>query len=331
MELISYNPSQNGTSQTHALTVAAKSSVEPQKPSFIEANTSPVPLQELKQHHIIPTYRDNTPLISHADFVDVTAETVHGLFAPERITAPDIRVSHPILGRTPEAKEKALKDLQEWEKTVYYERMAFVITIPTISDSIGGETVYMTVGGVRKYDGNSLRPGADQHFRIFAGYQVKVCCNLCVWTDGMLSNVKVKNIGQLKEAIYQLLCEYDAIQQLRRMEAMLQFSLSERQVAQFLGKARLYQYLPNATRQLYPEFLFTDTQLNTVARDYYSCENFGREYNGELSLWKLYNLFTASNKSSYIDLFLQRASNASSFVGSLATALQGQNYHWFLQ
>jgi hypothetical protein len=138
----------------------------------------------------------------------------------------------------------------------------------------------MTVGGVRKYDGSSLRTGADQHFKVFAGLGVKVCCNLCVWKDGMLANVKVKTLQQLKEAIYGLLCEYDVIEQVRRMEEMLRYSLTEQQVAQFLGKARLYQYLSTNQKSLYPEFLYTDTKLNWVARDYYTDADFGREFNG---------------------------------------------------
>lgn len=328
MKLISYNPSQNGTHNTTALTVATKS--EKQKPAFIESNTSRIALQELKQHHIIPTYKDSMPLISHADFVEVADEVVHQIFSPERIAAPEIRISHPIMGRVPEAKEKALKDLQDWEKTIYYERMAFVINVPSISDNIGGQQVSMTVGGVRKYDGTSLRPGADQCFKVFAGYQVKVCCNLCVWTDGLLSNVRVKTMQQLREAIYGLLCEYDAVEQPRRMESMLRYSLSEQQVAQFLGKARLSQHQPSNLRSIYPEFLYTDTMLNQVARDYYSNEHFGREFNGELSLWKLYNLLTAANKSSYIDLLLPRAANASAFGDGVATSFEHGNPHWFL-
>jgi hypothetical protein len=107
--------------------------------------------------------------------------------------------------------------------------------------------------------------------------------------------------------------------------------LTEQQFAQFLGKARLYQYLPSNVKSLYPELLFMDTQLNSVARDYYSDAHFGREFNGETSLWKLYNLLTAANKSSYIDLLLPRAANASAFVSGLATALEHGSNHWFLQ
>jgi hypothetical protein len=329
MELIVYNPSQNGNGENRALTVASKTE-EVNKPSFIEANTVELPFADIKQDHIIPTYKDSTPLISHADFVEVTDDVVHQIFTPEKIASPQIRVSHPILGRIPEAKDKPAKELQDWERTTYYERMAFVIEIPSISDTIGKEKVCMTIGGVRKYDGTSLRNGSDQHFKIFAGYSVKVCCNLCVWTDGLLLDVRVKSIQQLREAIYGLLCEYDAVSQLQRMERMLQYSITESQFAHFIGKARLYQHLPSNTRSLYPEFLFTDTQLNTVCKEYYSDEHFGKEFNGEISLWKLYNLLTSSNKSSYVDQLLPRAANASSFVEGLSIALEHNIRHWFM-
>jgi hypothetical protein len=141
MEIVIYNPSQDGNQSPHALTVAAKAE-EPKKPSFIEANTTQGSLLETKHRHIIPTYKDSTPLISHADFVEVANETVHPFFAPERIAGLDIRVSHPILGRIPEAKEKNVSELQDWEKTPYYERMAFVIQIPSISDNIGAKDLH---------------------------------------------------------------------------------------------------------------------------------------------------------------------------------------------
>lgn len=51
-----------------------------------------------------------------------------------------------------------------------------------------------------------------------------------------------------------------------------------------------------------PRMLFTDTQVNNVARTYINDENFGSLGN-DISMWKLYNLLTGANKSSYIDSF----------------------------
>ncbi|GLB53444.1 hypothetical protein NBRC110019_24850 [Neptunitalea chrysea] len=68
-----------------------------------------------------------------------------------------------------------------------------------------------------------------------------------------------------------------------------------------------------------------------MARDYYQDDSFCKSENGDINLWKLYNLFTQANKSSYIDTFLDRSNNAYSFSNSLLKALNGDNnYHWFL-
>jgi hypothetical protein len=44
----------------------------------------------------------------------------------------------------------------------------------------------------------------------------------------------------------------------------------------------------------------------------------------------LYNLFTGSNKSSYIDTFVDRSVNAYQFVEGIRWALQKKETNWFL-
>ena len=66
--------------------------------------------------------------------------------------------------------------------------------------------------------------------------------------------------------------------------------------------------------------LLTDTQVNNVARAYINDENFGSLGN-DLSMWKLYNLLTGANKSSYIDSFLDRAYNATELATGICSAL----------
>ena len=76
--------------------------------------------------------------------------------------------------------------------------------------------------------------------------------------------------------------------------------------------------------------LFTDTQVNNVARAYINDENFGSLGN-DLSMWKLYNLLTGANKSSYIDSFLDRSLNATEMAVGINAALHGdEKYQWFL-
>lgn len=47
---------------------------------------------------------------------------------------------------------KSAKDLLDHEKTKYYERMAFIIRIPSITTDIYGNTLSLMIDGVRAYN-----------------------------------------------------------------------------------------------------------------------------------------------------------------------------------
>ena len=116
------------------------------------------------------------------------------------------------------------------------------------------------------------------------------------------------------------------------MKNLLDYSLTERDFAQIIGKSRLYNYLPKKEKSLIPELLLNDGHINTVAKDYYQDESFCRNANGDISMWEFYNLLTGSNKSSYIDTFLERGVNAFDFSKGISKALSVRNspYSWFL-
>jgi hypothetical protein len=300
---------------------------------FIEANTIGASLDEIKKHHVIPVHhRDNEPLISHGEFIDITHEIVSEHFKAERISQPSVRLSHPIKGRIPEAKNKAASELEEWEKTLFFERMAFIIEVPSISDEIDGEKLSLMVGGVKAYNLDNLnsKKGIDQHFKIFCGFKVSVCTNLCVWTNGLKKDVKVKDLQQLSVAIDDLVMSFDAITQLKKMEDLKELSLTESQFAHLIGKCKMYQFLSSTQRKSVPELQFGEQQISTICRDYYKDNSFCKNTSGEINLWKLYNLFTASNKSSFIDSFADRAVNSSELVSTLGNAIKHKEEHWFL-
>ncbi|GAB3984212.1 DUF3871 family protein [Spirosoma terrae] len=302
--------------------------------AFILANTLPTTLWEIQQHHIIPVYsKDNEPLISHGDFIEATTESVHRLFPHETILNPVIRVSHPIKGRVPTARNKPAKDLEEWEKTLYYERAAFVIEIPSLYETIDGNTLSLTIGGVKAYNLDSLhqRKGVDEHFKLFIGFQNKVCTNLCIWSDGYVADLRVKTINQLKKAIVDLVVRYQAKKQLECMSRLMDYYLTEHQFAQLVGRCRLYQYLPPVQKKKIIPLLLGDSQVNTIARDYYHDSSFCRSEDGSISLWKIYNLFTGAVKSSYLDTFLDRNVNSFHISQLLLEVVQGRNNNWFLQ
>ena len=307
--------------------------------AFILANTLPASLTEIREQHIIPVYsKDNEPLISHGDFVDAAVDTVCRLFRHETVLEPAVRVSHPVKGRIPQARNKPAKELFDWEKTLYYERAAFVIEIPSIHETIDGNPLSLTVGGVKAYNMDSLhqKKGTDEHFKVFIGFQNKVCTNLCVWSDGYVADLRVKSIDQLIQGVEKLISDYQAQAQLTMLAQLTDYYLSEKQFAQLIGRCKLYQYLPTAFKREIPLLLLGDQQLGVIARDYYQDQSFCRQQDGTISLWRVYNLLTGAVKSSYIDTFLDRNVNAFDLTTGILRSLQGlqtsqgNGYGWFL-
>lgn len=300
---------------------------------FIEANTLEGSLSEIRDKHIIPVFiKDNEPVINHGDFIEATTEVISDVFHGETILKPNIRLSHPIKGRIPEAKDKPAIELLAHEKTLYYERMAFIIEIPTIHEFISGQQLSLTVGGVKAYNLDNLynRKGVDEHFKIFIGFQNKICTNLCISTDGFLTDARVKNMHQLKAIIYDLFSQYDAVKHIRNMNELTDYFLTEQQFALLLGRCRMYQHLPSYLKTDIPSLMLGDTQLGMVCKDYYRNNSFCKDEDGNINLWKLYNLFTGANKSSYIDNFLDRSVNAFQYISELKLALAGRGFNWFL-
>lgn len=300
---------------------------------FIEANTVDCSYDEIRKDHIIPVFvKDNQTLISHSDFIKTTMNAVQDYYQNETILRPAVRVSHPIKGRVPNAKNKAANELLEHEKTLYYERMAFIIEIPSISDEIGGNELSLMVGGVKSFSMDNLygKAGSDQHFKLFIGYQNRVCTNLCVMSDGFKSDVKVSTLGELKGVINSLIEQYNHQYHLYHMKSLVDYSLTETQFATLIGKLRMYPHLPREMQQSIPPLYLGDSQINTVVKDYYKDNSFCSDINGNINLWKLYNLLTGANKSSYIDQFIDRSVNSFDFTDRLKHALMNQTESWFL-
>ena len=303
---------------------------------FIEANTKEVTMEHLRNECVVPVFsKDNEITISHPNFIEAIWEAANKVFPHETIEYPAIRVSHVIKGRTPEAIHKPVKDLLESDKTIYYERMMFCFEIPSIHEDISGNRLNLTIGGVRAYNHENLysKKGTEK-FKVFIGFKNMVCCNMCVSTDGYKSELKVMSINDLFTSAMQLFQEYNMSKHLYYMSAFKDSYMTEQQFAQFLGKSRLYQYLPNEQKRKLPLMLMTDTQVNLVAKAYYHDDNFSplQDLNSGISMWNVYNLLTGANKSSYIDNFLDRAYNANQLAEGLNKALYGENeYSWFIQ
>lgn len=302
---------------------------------FIEANAKEVCVGHLKNDCIIPVFsKDNEVTISHLRFIETIYDAANEVFRGERVDNPDVRVSHIIKGRIPEAINKPVNQLLESDKTIYYERMMFCIEIPTIHEDIAGNRLNLTIGGVRAYNQENLYSRKTfEKFKLFIGFKNMVCCNLCVSTDGYKSEIRVMSLGELYRAALELFRNYSMGIHLEQMKRLQDYSVTEAQFAQFLGRSRMYQYLPNSEKKMLPEMLMTDTQINLVTKAYYNDDNFGRSgEDKELPMWKMYNLLTGANKSSYIDSFLDRSINAGELSNGICKALSGEDeYSWFIR
>jgi hypothetical protein len=303
---------------------------------FIEANTSEVSYRELTEEHIIPVFSTtNEPLISHQELVDCVYNATKNWFQDEVVLQPSIRVSHPIKGRIPDAKYKKASELEPWEQTLFYERMMFCIEVPSVAEMVGGNLLTLTVGAVKSYSEDNLygkRPSGEQQFHLFIGFRNKVCCNMCVSTDGVKLDLRVKDLTQLEQQVYALLSQYNTIAHIEAMRKLLDIQIDQSEFAQFIGKSRLYRYLPDEQKQYIIPLYFGDQQMGAVAKDYFSDENFCSVENGSsINLWKLYNLLTGVNKSTYIDQFLDRAINAQEIVLEIAKHKSGEKASWYME
>ena len=296
--------------------------------NFIQANTKVVLPEFLREETIIPAFaKDNESTISHMEFVETVQSAVEMVFQGELISEPTVRVSHPIRGRIPEAKGKPAKHLLEHEKTLYYERMTFMIELPEIKGKIGKEDLSLSIGGVRAYNQENLysRKGPER-FKVFIGFKNWVCTNLCVSTDGFLGDLKVMSIAELFERSSELLNSFELEEGLSSLQKLEEWHLGPHQFSHLVGRAKQYLNMPLDKRKNIEAFPLGDTQLSSLVKDYYTV------YDGDelTSLWELYNLMTSANKSSYIDSYLERSVASLKLCQSLGKSLKSGEEHWYL-
>ena len=300
--------------------------------AFIVANTKEVSLKHLKEDCTIPVFsKDNECTISHQEFIESIWETVNALFQGHTVLDPEIRVSHVVKGRIPSAVGKPVRELQEHEKTIYYERMMFLIEVPSITINVGGNPLNLAIGGVRAYNLENLNSKKSmERFKIFMGFQNMVCLNMCVSTDGYVGDLRVGSTHELKERYLDLAHAYEIQKHLEGMQRLQEYSISQSQFAHLIGRLRLYNHDPEKEKHNCPSLSLTDGQLGPVVKSMYAGPHAASREEGNISLWELYNWLTAANKSSYIDTFLSRSSNAYDFVQELAISLEDEKPFWYL-
>lgn len=300
--------------------------------SFLDANTNAITLKELSASCVVPTWGNQELTISHQDFISCVHEAASDFYKGETLNSPEIRVSHIVRGRTPNALGKKASELLESEKTQFYQRLAFAFTIPTIYETLNGQKLELCIGGVRNYSDLNLyrQTRGTEKFSIFIGWRVRICSNQILTGEGVKLSFEVMEVKDIYKSVMELLYNFVPAKDIHLMQTLSNTYLTETQFAQIVGRMRLYQALPQAQLRKIPRLLITDSQINSVCRDYYRNESFGMKDN-QISMFDFHNLITESNKSSYIDTYLQRAVNATDVAVGINNALHGDSkYSWFI-
>ena len=308
--------------------------LETQHPNFIESNTQAMSLAEIADKCIVPTFSDNSLTISHQDFCGAVYKAAENVFGA--LTPIECRVSHPINGRIPTALNKKTQDLADNEKTIYYQRLAWIAKVANLTRNINGQEIHLTIGGVRAYSEDKLynRPSALK-FKIFVGWQVRVCSNLMLQTNGFSGTIDCMTNADIHQKALELFSSFNPEKD-NNLDALAELQdtrMTEEQFCHILGRLRLYQALPLAQQREIPQVILGDQAINEVTRQYVSNPNFGRKSGDDgISTWDFMQLLTEAAKGSYIDRWLDRNANCIEFATGIRKALRYEDseYDWFL-
>ena len=311
--------------------------LENKHPNFIESNTQAITLGEIADKCIVPTFSDNTLTISHQDFCMAVYNAAEQVFG--KLTPIECRVSHQINGRIPTALYKKTNELADNEKTIYYQRLAWIAKVGNLVRNIDGQEIHLTIGGVRAYSDDKLynRPSALK-FKIFVGWQVRVCSNLMLQTSGYSGTIECMTQSDIHQKALELFSSFDPEKDnnLNALAELQDTRMTEEQFCHIIGRMRLLQALPVAQQREIPQFLLGDQVINESTRQYVVNSSFGRKKpgnDGTISTFDLMQLLNEAVKSSYIDKWLERNANCTEFATGIRKALRHQDtegYDWFL-
>lgn len=305
-------------------------------PNFIEGPSHEITMADLTSKNVIPTFCDNSLTISHQKFIETTRAAAQMVFGKETVTTAECRVSHPIIGRIPSAQHKKASELTDDEKTLFYQRLAWIAHITTLTSSINGQQVSLTIGGTRSYAEDKLYARQNpQHFRVFIGFRVRVCSNMMLTTDGVSDNLLCMTEADIFQKAFELFKRFNEVKEttLYNLEALNNTWLSQEQFCKIIGRLRLYQALPNTQQKALPQILLGDSVVNAATKEYIKNPNFGMgDGDGSISCWQLMQLLNEAVKNSYSDLWIDRNANCTTFATGIANSLNGtdNSYGWFL-
>lgn len=309
---------------------------EQENSHFIESNTSAITLEKLKRICIVPSFKDSSLTISHQEFAENVLGAAMDYFNGETFGELECRVSHPISGRNPNALRTPANLLTEADKTLFFQRFCFCFELTSMTKTIDGQPICLTIGGVRAYNEQNLYANkSPEKLKIFIGWRVCVCSNLMLSCDGLQDRLEVMSSLDIYKSALDLFTAFDPIDNFNMLENLVNTRLSTQEFCNFIGRMRLYQALPAKTRQELelPEILLGDSQINAATRQFVSNKNFGINGADSISCYQLLQCLNESSKSSYIDTFLSKNKNCVDIATGIQKAIEGrdnENYSWFL-
>ena len=306
-------------------------------PNFIEGPSSAITMAELTTKNIIPTFCDNTLSVPHQSFIEISRKAAEVVYGKDNITPAECRVSHPIIGRIPSAQNKKASELRDDEKTIFYQRLAWIAHVSSFTADINGQAVSLTIGGTRSYADDKLYSRQNpQHFRLFIGFRVRVCSNMMLTCDGVSDNLLCMTEADIFQKAIELFNRFNQVKEstLTSLESLHDTRFDQETFCKILGRLRLYQALPTLRQKQLPQILLGDSVVNAATKQYITNPNFGMgDGDGSISCWQLMNLLNEAVKNSYADLWLDRNQNCTDFSIGIANALNGtdtKGYDWFL-
>lgn len=303
-------------------------------PNFIESNTQAITLEELQTKNVIPTFFDGTLTLSHQNFIGAVKSVAEKVFG--ELTPVECRVSHPIIGRIPSAQHKKASELTDADKTVFYQRLAFCCHVKNLTKTINGQSVHLCIGGVRGYNEDKLynRPTALK-FKIFVGWQVRVCSNLMLTCDGNSGTIDCMTEADIMQKSLELFNGFNPHKEetLQLLENLQSTAISEELFCKIIGRMRLYQFLSPSEQKQLPSLTIGDQAVNAIVKNYVSNPNFGKKEGEDITTWNLLQLANESVKSAYIDKWIDRNQNCTDFALGIQKALKNEDtegYSWFI-
>lgn len=302
-------------------------------PNFIEANTQEVSFLDLAKDYV-PSFGDSSLTIPHCSFINTVKDSATKIFG--ELSDVEIRVSHPIVGRKPEAIYKSKDELVEDDTTIFFQRMCFLFRCKNVQREINGQTVNLVVGGVRSYHEDKLYgKKTPEKFTIFAGYFLRVCSNGMITGDGNSGVFEALSTSDITEKAINLFVSYNEKREreLQLLQDLWNVKLTESDVCKIFGRLRLYDALsPQERRELgLPNIEFGDQVARVAIRNYLYNENFGRTV-GDLNCWNLMQWFNEGAKGSYINDWITRNQNCTDLAIGISQAKRKVQtpYSWFL-